>query len=104
MSTLDQLGDPFVTCRVRRHLWDEIPDDGGIRRQYTASRTVARLAQRCTRCGTVRFEAWNTGTGEILFAEYRYPKGYLLDPGKGVSRSRVRVEFLDRELYLRSTT
>jgi len=88
----------YLTCRTRRHLWDEIPDDGGQRRQWKQSRTVVRLLQRCARCGTKRYEAWNGYTGEILFVTYVYPDGYKVDVGDdrtGFNRV-LRKEWLER--------
>jgi hypothetical protein len=88
----------YLTCRVRRHTWEEIPDDGGSRRQWKTSRTVVRLCQRCTRCGTKRYEAWNGYTGEILFVDYRYPSEYALDAGgdRGGFNRTLRREYLSR--------
>jgi len=100
VSTLEELKDPFVVCRARRHRWEAIPDDGGRRRDYVASDRVARLAQRCERCQTIRLEAWNRFTGEILFADYRYPDDYSLKGG-GVKAWNVRVEYLERQLHER---
>ena len=88
------LEDPYLTCRTRRHRFEDIPDDGGIGRKWKSSRTVIRLCQRCERCTTVRYEAWNAYTGEILFAYYKYPAGYAID-GE-IKRAQLRKEYLSR--------
>lgn len=92
------LQEIYVKCRVRRHLWDDIQDDGGINRAYKESPAVARFAQRCTRCTTRRYEAWNKLTGEILFVQYVYPVGYSL-AGNDPETTRpwnIRKEYMDR--------
>lgn len=95
-KALHALEDAHVECRARRHRWDPIPDDGGIRRSFKASGTVARLAQRCERCGVCKYEAWSRVTGEILFTDYRYPDKYLFKKGAGVRPWNIRVEYLNR--------
>ena len=85
----------FVECRVRRHRWDPIPDDGGHGRKYKESRSVRRLTMRCERCHCVRHEAWNKITGDILFVAYDYPEGYSLS-GEEVKPWDLRREYLLR--------
>lgn len=98
---LSDLDDKFVVCRARlRHRWEDIPFNGrpGAKWQTTASTTV--FAARCLRCGTVREEAWNNYSGDILAVRYIYPKGpngenvYSLD-GE-IRPINVRKEYLDR--------
>ena len=96
MTRLSDLEDTFIECRgPLRHSWERIPDDGGINRSYKESRTVARIAKRCTRCGTERYEAWSRVTLEILFVNYRHPQGYKVTQGK-VKPWDVRKEYLRR--------
>jgi hypothetical protein len=92
---LHELQDAFVECRVMRHRWDRIQDDGGVRRDYVESKTVARVCKRCERCGTIRYEAWSRLTGEILFVNYKYPQQYSVS-GSHVKPWEVRMEYLDR--------
>ena len=83
MPTVAELADEYITCRTRRHVWDDLPDDGGGgHREFVASSHIIRLMARCTRCGTIRYEAWSTVTGEILFPPaYKYPEGYKVTGG-----------------------
>jgi hypothetical protein len=98
-ADIKDLDDAYLTCRVRRHKFDEVPDDGGLGRKWQSSRTVTRLAARCERCATMRYEAWNAITGILLFADYRYPPGYALarrDGGRSEVNKSLRKEFLAR--------
>lgn len=96
MTTLAELEMDYIECRgPLRHRWDRIPDDGGAGRKYKESRSVARIQKRCERCGTVRYEAWNRITAEILFVNYRHPDGYKITRGK-VKPYQVRKEYLKR--------
>lgn len=77
MKNLVEMEDDYLECHIRHLQWDYIPDDGGIKRTFKESRSVARLTSRCVRCGTVKLEAWNRITGDILFSpQYRHPEGY----------------------------
>lgn len=95
-KALRALEDAFVECRARGHRWDNIPDDGGVRRQFKHSGSVARVADRCERCGTLKYRAWSRITGDILFTDYRHPLGYLFKKGAGIRPHNVRVEYLNR--------
>ena len=97
MTTLHELEDKFLDCRTLRHRFSRIPDDGGIKRAFEESSTVARLAKRCDRCKTKRYEAWSRITGEILFVQYIYPKGYSL-VGEKASAREIRLEMIQRTL------
>jgi hypothetical protein len=94
-ARLSDLEDAYIECRTRRHRFESIPDPGGSGRKYQESSRVARLAERCDRCGLVREEAWNRTTGAILFVNYKYPDGYSLG-GTGSKPWDVRKEFLAR--------
>ena len=96
MSVLSELPDEFTKCRALQHRWDDIDDDGGGGyRTFVESSSVGRLLRRCDRCGTKKYTAWSKVTGEILFSEYVYPKGYNL-PGEDARPSQVRLELLHR--------
>ena len=92
---IKQYEDPYLQCRTRRHRFEDINDDGGAGRKWKSSRTVTRLCQRCERCSTTRYEAWNAITGDILFAYYKYPHDYKLEGG--VTRAQLRKEYLRRD-------
>jgi hypothetical protein len=83
----------YVPCRTIGHSWDEIEDDGGVRRQFKNSRTVKRLLFRCTRCKMLRYEAWSPITGSILFRSYVRPEDFAL--GGRVKRDVFRREYLN---------
>lgn len=88
------LDDKYLHCRTRRHVFEDIPDDGRRNRKYQEGPTVARLSQRCSLCTTVRHEAWNRRTGDILASCYIYPADYSLSGG--VRPKQVRKEYLAR--------
>lgn len=94
---LEKYDDPFLECRTRRHRYFDVEDDGGIGRKWKSSNTVTRLCQQCERCDTVRYEAWNAVTGDLLFAYYKYPEGYAIDGGGRVDNRQLRLEYLWRE-------
>lgn len=96
MPDLTAVKDDFVTCRVRRHRWEAVEDDKNVYRDYQSSVAVARFASKCDRCGTIRYEAWNRLTGEILFATYVYPDGYRIEGGARLFN--VRKEYMDRTM------
>jgi hypothetical protein len=97
MSTLHELGQDYVTCRVRRHRFEDVPDKGGVgRRLFKDSGSIERLCARCERCGTIRYEAWSRVTGERLFSHYVYPKGYST-AGEGLKPIDFRVEYIRRQ-------
>ena len=85
---------PYVQCRTLLHAWDEIPDDGGVRRDYGQSRTVTRKCFRCTRCAMLRYEAWSAVTGDLLFRDYRQPEDYHIGGGR-IKRQVFRKMYLD---------
>jgi hypothetical protein len=91
---LAKLQDPYLICRTRRHNYEDIPDSGALGRKWNESKSVARLSQRCERCGTVREEAWNRYTGDLLFASYRYPSDYKISGG--AKPKNLRKEYLER--------
>lgn len=95
LEDLRALKEDFLICRVRRHRWSPIQDDGGVGRSYKESNTVARVAGRCDRCTTIRYEAWSKITGDLLFSHFKYPKGYGL-PGAHIKPKNVRKEYLGR--------
>lgn len=99
-SQVRRLNDQYLRCRARsRHKFEDIPDDGGVNRQFAQSATVERLASRCEICGTIRYEAWSAITGEILFATYKYPPDYKVsaDPGARNDRRPFRRELIERK-------
>jgi hypothetical protein len=59
----------FARCRVLRHAWEasgETEDNGS-----------KLLVLRCGSCGTMRYDRWNTRTGERWGKpSYIYPMGY----------------------------
>jgi hypothetical protein len=95
MTLLSELDDKFLECRAMRHRWDRIPDDGGAGRRFKESRSVRRICRRCERCAMIRYEAWNKVTGDILFVDYRQPKGYSL-AGGGYKPWDLRKDYLRR--------
>lgn len=92
----NDMKDEWIRCRVLRHSWDEIQDDGGCgNRQYRPSRTVEILLFRCIHCGMRRYETWNRITGNKMFMTYRRPLGYGQPKGT-VTAQKMRVEYLSR--------
>lgn len=86
---LEQWEDRFVTCRDLGHTWKlmDITDGSTVVREFI-----------CRGCSAVRWQAIKRSSGVIISNRYRYPKGYLLERGAGISRRDIRVEALNRLL------
>jgi len=89
--------DRYLDCRTRRHVYEDIEDDGRLLKKWQESNTVARLVQRCERCATVHYEAWNRITGDLLDSSYVYPADYSIEGGKETGfKKKLRREYLQR--------
>jgi hypothetical protein len=95
-ADLTELTGEWVACRTLLHAWEEIPLDAGGPREVHATRSVAILLFRCTRCGTKRYDAWSRVTGDLVHRAYRTPEGYSLPKGRG-RKVLVRKEYLRRQ-------
>jgi len=59
----------FARCRVLRHAWETTGEN-----EAEGSKLIV---QRCSSCGTFRYDRWNTRTGERWGKpSYIYPIGY----------------------------
>lgn len=92
-----QTYDPtFLACRDVMHAWPtpnewawhRLTGDHGQPVGY--SRTMM-----CGRCHAIARDVIDPRTGQS-HRQYRYPAGYSMPPGQGVSRREVRVEQLRR--------
>jgi hypothetical protein len=92
---LEELNGEWVECRTLLHSWDEIPFDGGGMRDVRPTRSTVVLLFRCTRCSTLRYDAWSRVTGDLIARAYRTPAGYSLPKGRG-RKVLVRKEYLRR--------
>jgi hypothetical protein len=96
-TSVRDIPENFLHCRVRGHKFEQLPDDGGRRRNWKESRSVRRIADRCERCMSYKLSAWNGYTNQILFNDYRYSAGYLLTEGH-FTRAELRAEFMRRKM------
>jgi len=89
--------DQYLDCRTRRHIYEDIDDDGRLLKKWQNSNTVARLVQRCDRCTTVHYEAWNRVTGDLLASGYKHPQDYSIEEGgQSGFKKKLRREYLLR--------
>lgn len=97
MNTIHGLDDAVLLCRTLGHAWDPIPYDGMRRDGYNIERSVRMMEFRCTRCHTLRYEAWSKVTGDFLFRDYVYENADEYRLAKDDSaRTDMRAEFLRR--------
>jgi len=65
----------FARCRALRHAWEPAGE--------VEVKQIKLLALQCSSCGTLRYDRWNTRTGERWgTSSYVWPDGYRdRDPG-----------------------
>lgn len=77
----------FARCRVLRHSWEAHGETEGGGSKL--------LVLRCASCGTIRYDRWNTRTGERWGKpSYIYPLGYQ-DRIEGRDADWWRVTFAE---------
>jgi len=77
---LGRVAQERVECGVIGHAWDDVSGSGGgvDKGGKKVLQGAKRKVFRCTRCGTVREEAWSKVTGQLMSRAYEYPDDYKL--------------------------
>jgi len=89
MTTIDDLADDFLKCKLVGHMWDDfIP----MRKKPQFGELQGWL---CVRCTTERHDIVSWVNGDLISREYRYPEGYHLS--EKYKRHDFRLTYLQRK-------
>jgi len=76
------MSENFARCRALRHAWDPAGE--------VEVRGIKLVAFQCSYCATLRYDRWDTRTGQRWGnSSYSWPEGYR-NPGHDQSWWRVR--------------
>lgn len=88
--------EAFLVCRDVQHSWPPPNEWGWHRVVNDTGRTVGySRTMMCTRCHTIARDVIDAKTGRGA-RQYRYPRGYSMPAGQGVTKRDVRLEQLRR--------
>jgi hypothetical protein len=77
----------YLRCRVLRHAWEAAGSAESAAGQL--------LVNRCTSCGTLRYDSYDLATGARLrHPDYAYPEGYQ-DKGEGHDADWYRKSWIE---------